>query len=95
MLTLTENATSAVKSIVAQAPEVVVEGGLRIKSSADGRTDYNVAVVPSGEPGDLLVEAEGARVFLEESAALSLDDKVLDARITEEGAVTFALGSRA
>jgi hypothetical protein len=38
------------------------------------------------------VESSGARVFLEENAAVVLSDKVLDAQVDDEGAVRFAIG---
>ena len=52
-------------------------------------------LTPSPEPDDQVVESAGARVFLEESAALALDDKVLDAQLDEGGAVRFAIGAQA
>ena len=33
-------------------------------------------------------------MFLEEGAALALDDKVLDAEVNEEGAVRFSIGNQ-
>ncbi|MCX7520658.1 Fe-S cluster assembly protein HesB [Microbacterium sp. STN6] len=91
MLTLTENASSIVKAIAAQTPGAD-EGGLRISSAAEDNTDFAVAVTPAPEPQDQVVESDGAKVFLEENAAVALDDKVLDAQVDEKGAVRFAIG---
>ena len=44
------------------------------------------------QPGDQVVEQAGATVYLDESAATMLDDKVLDAAVDEGGRVEFALG---
>ena len=93
MLTLTETATTAVKSIVDRNPTLAA-GGLRIDSGPDGGSSFGVALVPAAEPGDTTVESGGARVFLEENASRILEDKVLDAEVGREGDVTFALGSR-
>ena len=41
---------------------------------------------------DQVVEAAGARVFLEPQAAAYLADKVLDAQFDEQGTVQFSLG---
>ncbi len=41
-----------------------------------------------------MVEQDGATVFLDESATLLLDDKVLDAAVDPEGQVEFALGQQ-
>ena len=38
-----------------------------------------------------MIEAAGATVFVEENAALVLDDKVLDAEIDDEGSVRFSI----
>jgi Fe-S cluster assembly iron-binding protein IscA len=92
MLTLTENASTIVKTIAAQTPGAESDGGLRISSKDAESTDFTVAVTPAPEPQDLVVESSGARVFLEENAAVVLSDKVLDAQVDDEGAVRFAIG---
>ena len=43
------------------------------------------------QPGDQVLEEAGARVFLEETAAETLDDKVLDAQVDENGGVQFSI----
>lgn len=94
MLTLTENATNVVKTIANQNPDV--DGaGLRIAAIADDNTELNLSVVPAPEDTDSVVEVDGARVFLEPVASEMLDDKVLDARVEDNGAVSFALGVQA
>jgi iron-sulfur cluster assembly protein len=94
MLTLTENARTIVKNIAEQTPGVD-EGGLRISSTDPAGSEFAVAVAPTAEPNDEIVESSGARVFLEEHAAVALSDKVLDAQVDGEGAVRFTIGSRA
>ncbi len=94
MLTLTESASTVVKSIVDREP-TAADGALRIAPGATGENDFTVSIVTEPAPGDQLVESGGARVYLEQSASLALDDKVLDAQVSESGAVTFALVSQA
>ena len=94
MLTLTETATTVVKSIVSKVPDKV-DGGLRINSNSEDGTQLGVEVVGAPTPGDKVLDTDGARVFLEESAAAALDDKVLDATVGENGAVTFSLTPQA
>lgn len=89
MLTLTETASTVVKSIVDRDPNVV-DGAMRIATGSTSR-DFAISVVTEPQPGDALVESYGARVFVEPGASLVLDDKTLDANVTEEGAVSFAL----
>ena len=47
------------------------------------------------QPGDQVLEEDGARVFLEETAAVTLDDKVLDAAVDEGGGVQFSIAPQA
>ena len=93
MLTLTDTATTVVKSIVEKAPQADA-AGLRIHGDSADATNFSVTVVTDAEPGDAVVESDGARVFLEPNASQALDDKVLDAEVSDVGAVTFALTTR-
>ncbi|MGX5697791.1 iron-sulfur cluster assembly accessory protein [Agromyces soli] len=90
MLTLTDTATAVVKEIVARAGEAEA-GGLRIAPAAPMSEDLAVTIVATPEAEDQVVEQQGARVFLAEPAALTLEDKTLDARVNEEGRVAFDL----
>ena len=90
MLTLTETASTVVKSIVDRDP-VVTDGALRIGASPHSDREFEISVVADAQPGDALVENNGARVFVAETATAVLDDKTLDAQVGENGAVTFAL----
>ena len=93
MLTLTENASTIVKTITVQTTGTE-QGGLRITSPAAESADLSVAVAGAPEPHDAVVEVAGARVFLEENAAAVLADKILDAEVDEAGAVRFAIGEQ-
>ena len=42
-------------------------------------------------PGDAVVEQDGAKVYLDETAAVALGDQVLDAAVDESGGVQFSL----
>lgn len=94
MLTLTDNAADIVKQIAEQVPDA--EGpGLRIcEAEAGGDAGLILAAVSAPEPGDRIIDDHGARVFLDETAATILDDKVLDAEVQPDGAVTFGLGQQ-
>ena len=46
----------------------------------------------TAEPGDQVLEQDGATVYLDQDAATMLDDKVLDAAVDPSGKVEFALG---
>ncbi|MGB0101218.1 MAG: Fe-S cluster assembly protein HesB [Nocardioides sp.] len=90
MLTLTENASAIVNEITHQ-PGLPETAGLRITAEGAEETAFAVAAAQEGEPGDQVVEQGGATIYLEESAAVMLDDKVLDAAVDPSGKVEFAL----
>ena len=92
MLTMTDNAADVVKTIVEQTV-AEEQAGLRISRAAD----ESLALTPASgsEPGDQVVEENGARVFLDVGAALVLDDKILDAKVEADGSVQFAVGVQA
>jgi len=94
MLTLTENASTVVKSLASRGG-TSEEAGLRISSSAPDSREYAVEVAASPADTDTIVETDGARVFLEPNAAFSLDDKVLDADVSEQGNVRFSIAEKA
>lgn len=94
MLTLTDNATAIVSTLVSRQSEAP-DAGLRIHSAAapgtEGGARLAVLVTADPEPLDQIVEVSGTRLFLDEEAASALDDKVLDAGVDDEGAVSFAV----
>jgi len=90
MLTLTDSASTVVKSIVERTPDTT-DAALRISASEPGATDLSLAVATQAEPNDTVIKTAGATVFVEQNAALVLDDKVLDAQIDDDGAVKFSI----
>ncbi|MDL9981186.1 HesB/IscA family protein [Microbacterium sp. ASV49] len=92
MLTMTENAAQAVKSIVERNPQVD-DGGVRIRTTGTGE-GFELNVVSAPEPADTVIRTDGASVYLDELAAIALEDRVLDAEVSDEGAVQFALAAQ-
>lgn len=90
MLTLTENASTVVKTIVDQT-NTNQEAGLRISQDAEDSPALHVMPTEAPQPGDQILEDGGARVFLEETAAVTLDDKILDAQVDDNGGVQFTI----
>ena len=93
MLTLTENASNAVSTIVGQAASAP-EAGLRIAQDP-ASANLGLVVAESPLPGDEIVEDSGARVFLDDKAASALDDKILDAEYQPNGGVQFTIAPQA
>lgn len=85
-LTLTDNATTIVKSITAQP------GANALRISAEAGTE-GLAVATATEPqsDDQVVEQNGATVYLDDGAAQQLSDKILDAGVDDAGNLQFSL----
>ena len=90
MLTLTENASTIVKTIVDQSAPGD-DAGLRFSQEGANQGALTVAPAPEAQPGDAVVEQDGARVYLDETAAVALGDQVLDASVDQNGAVQFSI----
>ncbi|MGH2749516.1 MAG: iron-sulfur cluster biosynthesis family protein [Actinomycetota bacterium] len=81
MLTITTDAATAIKGIVDTAD--ADGGGLRIfaEPQNDNQASLEIVLAPEPGQGDQILDAEGATVYLEQSAAEFLDDKQLDADV--------------
>ncbi|GAA3589696.1 hypothetical protein GCM10022419_085210 [Nonomuraea rosea] len=90
MLTLTANAAQAIRDLTATAPEPA-QSGIRISSQGEGASSLTLSLATAPEPADAVVEAEGARVYLDPVAATVLDDKSLDAGADDQGSVSFVV----
>jgi iron-sulfur cluster assembly protein len=93
VLTLTANAAQAIRDLTAAAPEPT-QSGIRISSQGEGANSLTLSLATAPEPADEVVEAEGARVYLDPVAATVLDDKSLDAGADDQGAVSFLVTER-
>ena len=93
MLTLTENAATAIRTLVesAQAP---ADAGLRISDDPTGPA-LELAITGGPEAADQVVEGPGARVFLDDQAATVLADKTLDAASDGAGNLQFGITEQA
>jgi iron-sulfur cluster assembly protein len=94
MLTLTDSAVSAIRSLTSQ-PELPMETGLRIMTQDEEASSFQLALAEGPMAGDQVVEEGGARVFVEAAAAAVLGDKALDAQVNEQGNVAFSVTGQA
>src|SRR5262245_53740069 len=94
MLALTESAKEAVRDMVAaeDAPE---GSGLRIAAEPDPDGEASLSLEIAAEPaeGDAVMDEDGARIFLEPTAASLLEDMVLDVQAHEDH-VHFIVGAQ-
>lgn len=90
MLTLTENASSAVRDLTSRAglPD---SGGLRIAESEQQLGSFELALVPEAVPGDEVIDSGGATVFVSEQTSTLLSDLTLDADPSATGSPGFTL----
>ena len=82
MLTLTENARTAVETLTSRAglPD---EGGLRIAEQDSG--GFELALVAGPDPGDDVVSDGPARVYVDSRASQTLAGQQLDVEATGTG----------
>lgn len=84
MLLLTENAVAAIRELTTQ-PQFADDMGLRIAPEREEPSTLALSVTDGPQEGDQVIETEGARLYLEPSAAVLLDHMSLDADVNEEG----------
>jgi Fe-S cluster assembly iron-binding protein IscA len=87
MLTLTQGARLAIISLT-EPTTSAGDAGVRIAAAApidanEQGPQLGLEVAAGPAPGDQIIDEDGARVFLDESAASLLDDQTLDVEIDE------------
>ncbi|UJP39988.1 iron-sulfur cluster assembly accessory protein [Cellulomonas palmilytica] len=91
MLTLTDNARTAVETLTARSGLPAESGGLRIEEQDSGA--FDLALVAGPTPGDDVVEAGAARVYVDERTAATLAASQLDVEATGTG-TAFTLNAQ-
>jgi iron-sulfur cluster assembly protein len=91
VLTITPTAAEAIRAII-ESTDVPDEGGIRISIARQNGAEASLelALSPAPMEGDNVLEMNGAHVFLDETASLALEDKLLDAEI-EGGEISFGI----
>jgi len=91
MLTVTENAVTEIRNLTDQ-PQAPEGGGVRIATDPTGTLELRLAATPAED--DTVLDADGARLFLDSSATTVLEDKTLDAVMDASGQVQFAFAEQ-
>jgi iron-sulfur cluster assembly protein len=96
MLTLTDNAASAIRSLVGDV-NLPDDAGLRIAAvvRADGAEVLEARLAVGPRPRDQVIDIGDVRVFLDSAAATTLDDKTLGAKVGEDGEFRFQVTEQA
>ena len=82
MLALTDTARTVIRDLTS-SDDVPEGSGLRIAPTAAGELELSLATAPA--PGDEVIDADGARLFVESQTAELLADQVLDAEVGAGG----------
>jgi Fe-S cluster assembly iron-binding protein IscA len=95
MLTVTDDAATAIRTLAAQN-DLPAQTGVRISPTTgeSGATALGLSVAEGPLPEDEVIEVQGARVFVDSAVAADLEDKALDAQVTEQGQVQFMLADQ-
>ena len=92
MLALTDSAVGVIHDLTTQ-PGLPASTGLRIVPQPDvgngAGPAFALSLSQGPSTGDEVIETADARVYLQSEVAEQLQDKVLDARIDEQGEVAF------
>lgn len=93
MLMLTPMAVKAVRDITSTegGPQ---DAGLRI-TTADHAETFRLRVADGPAEHDEVLNAEGARIFMDHDSAEYFDDKILDTGVDTNGNATFVVGPQA
>ena len=94
MVTLTDQAAAVIRDLTTR-PGLPAETGLRISSEDGGAGGLALSLSDGPQAGDQVIEEADVHVFVQPTAAPTLDDKALDAQINEDGEVSFLLQPQA
>ncbi|MFQ6395679.1 hypothetical protein ACLMAJ_19715 [Nocardia sp. KC 131] len=89
MLMITPTAIEVVR-IITSGDGVPEDAGLRI-STTDGAATLQLEVAAAPAEQDQVLDAEGSRIFMNQQAAVFLDDKILDTGLDSAGEGGFVI----
>jgi iron-sulfur cluster assembly protein len=92
VLTLTDRAAETIRALTSQ-PGVPQDTGLRMSLQGGAAGALTLSLEPA-QPDDAVVEDAGARVFIQQGAAVIVEDRELDGQFNDQGQATFTLGSQ-
>jgi Fe-S cluster assembly iron-binding protein IscA len=92
VLAITSNAAEAIRRILAEAGYDET-AGLRVGLNRITDDKVSLQLLAAQEPakGDHVIDYEGIRLFIDPQAYTTLDDRILDARVSDQG-IGFTMG---
>ena len=94
MLTLTDQAVAAIRNLTTR-PGLPTQTGLRIAQGEADTGGLELSLSDGPQAGDRVIEETDIQVFLQPEAADALEDKELDAQVSEDSEVSFLLQPQA
>ena len=85
MIQLTDSAANAVRSAIAGAAGPIAGLRLQVETGGCAGYKYMMGLVDEAQPGDILVERHGVKVFVDPSSASLLSGTVVDFVVSVEG----------
>jgi iron-sulfur cluster assembly protein len=90
MLTLTDEAVAAIRNLTSR-PGLSEDAGLRIAPANGDSGGLTLSLTDGPQAGDRVIDEADVHVFVQSDAAAVLEDKALDAQVSEDGEVSFML----
>lgn len=85
MIELTESAVGAIRTAITGSSQAVEGLRIMVESGGCAGNKYMMGLVSEKEPGDLIVEKDGVKVFVDVNSAPLLQGTILDFTIGMEG----------
>lgn len=85
MIELTESAVSAIRTAISGSTQAVEGLRIMVESGGCAGNKYLMGLVTDIQPGDVLVEKGGVKVFIDASSVAKLEGTVMDFSIGLEG----------
>jgi iron-sulfur cluster assembly protein len=94
VLTLTDQAVAAIRSLTTR-PGLPAQAGLRIAPEDGDGGGLALSLADGPRAGDRVIEEADVQLFVQPDAPGVVDDKALDAEVSEDGEVSFLLQPQA
>lgn len=85
MIELTESAVSAIRTAISGSTQAVEGLRIMVESGGCAGNKYMMGLVTDIQPGDVLVEKAGVKVFIDANSVAMLEGTVMDFSIGLEG----------
>ena len=85
MMKLTDSAVSAIRTAITGSAQAVEGLRIMVESGGCAGNKYMMGLVTDSQPGDVVVEKDGIKVFIDEHSVAMLEGSVMDFTISMDG----------